>query len=167
LRDAEGDILNGGISMEASCQGFERELRTVPFPDYSPATLQVPATSSQFWRVLNASAITYVDLQLLFKDRPQMLGVVALDGAPLNQQAPRYYTHFVVQPHYVAPVPRAEFIMKLQPVECRVDLVTRRFDTGPAEKTTPTRPLMTIVGAKKFARKRYRETCTCQKHRRQ
>jgi len=27
LRDAEGDILNGD-SMEAACQGFERELRT-------------------------------------------------------------------------------------------------------------------------------------------
>ena len=39
----------------------------------------------QLWRVLNASAITYLDLQLLFNDQPQMVGVVALDGIPVNE----------------------------------------------------------------------------------
>ncbi len=38
----------------------------------------------QLWRVLNASAITYLNLAVLFKRAPQMLGIVALDGVPLN-----------------------------------------------------------------------------------
>ncbi len=36
----------------------------------------------QLWRVLNASAITYLDLQMLVNDKPQMMGVVSLDGVP-------------------------------------------------------------------------------------
>jgi FtsP/CotA-like multicopper oxidase with cupredoxin domain len=35
--------------------------------------------------VLNSSAITYIDLQVLFNDVAQSLGVVALDGVPVNQ----------------------------------------------------------------------------------
>ena len=42
-------------------------------------------SARQLWRVLNASAITYLDLQVLFNDIAQSLGVVALDGVPVNQ----------------------------------------------------------------------------------
>jgi FtsP/CotA-like multicopper oxidase with cupredoxin domain len=89
-----------------------------------------------------------VDLQLLFKDRPQMLGVVALDGAPLNQQAPDstrilWYSHITLPPGA-----RVEFIMKTPAVGVQGSLVTRMVDTGPAGENDPTRPLVTMVGAR-------------------
>ena len=40
----------------------------------------------QFWRVLNASADTIIDLQLQYDGTPQPLEVVALDGVPTGSQ---------------------------------------------------------------------------------
>jgi len=34
----------------------------------------------QLWRVLNASAVTYLNLAVLQQRAPQRLGVVAIDG---------------------------------------------------------------------------------------
>jgi len=48
---------------------------------------------------LNASAITYLDLQILFKDQPQQVQVIALDGVPLNhegEQPPLWKSHMLL-----------------------------------------------------------------------
>ena len=44
-----------------------------------------PEEKQLYRRVLNASAITYLNLEVLFNRAPQQLGLVALDGVPLNQ----------------------------------------------------------------------------------
>jgi len=69
-------------------------------------------------------------------------------GAPLNQQAPGttrilWYSHITLPPGA-----RAEFIMKTPAGGMQGSLVTRMVDTGPAGENDPTRPLMTIVGAR-------------------
>ncbi len=55
------------------------------YPDYKPAVISVKPSERELWRVLNASAITYLNLQVLYNGAAQALGVVALDGVPINQ----------------------------------------------------------------------------------
>ena len=38
----------------------------------------------QLWRVVNACGITYLNLAVIFQHSAQKLGIVAIDGVPLN-----------------------------------------------------------------------------------
>jgi FtsP/CotA-like multicopper oxidase with cupredoxin domain len=99
----------------------------------------------QFWRVLNASAITYLDLQVLFANQAQWLQIVALDGVPIDhegEQSPLLKSHILLPP-----AGRAEFIVKAPPQNVRASMVTRTVNTGPAGENDPTRPLATIVSS--------------------
>ncbi|MEI2602189.1 hypothetical protein, partial [Acinetobacter baumannii] len=58
----------------------------VPYPNYPPARLTMKPGERQLWRVLNASAITYLNLALLIGRAPQQIGIVGLDGVPLQFQ---------------------------------------------------------------------------------
>ena len=57
----------------------------VPYPDYRVAAIEIKPNERQFWRVLNASALTYLDLQILIGNQQQQFGVVSLDGVPINE----------------------------------------------------------------------------------
>jgi FtsP/CotA-like multicopper oxidase with cupredoxin domain len=144
LRDAEGDILNTGTGGGKPAKDLSLNFVLVSFPKYQPAVIPMKASERQLWRVLNASAITYLDLQLLFNGEPQMVGVVALDGIPLYQRgsgAP----HILWQSHIaLPPAGRVEFVVKGPPSGTPASLVTRSVDTGPAGENDPTRPLAAI-----------------------
>src|SRR5450432_526805 len=73
LRDAEGDILNNGTGGGKPAKDLSVNFVTVPFPEYLPATVTMRAGERELWRVLNASAITYLDLQALFAGKAQAL----------------------------------------------------------------------------------------------
>lgn len=145
LKDAEGDILNTGTGTGKPTKDLSINFVPVSFPEYQPAVLKMKPAAKELWRLLNASAITYLDLQLLLDDRPQLVGVVALDGVPLHEAGndPRdvvWRSHLAVPPGG-----RVEFIVKGFAVGARASLVTRTVDTGPAGENDPTRPLATIV----------------------
>src|SRR5579863_7066100 len=84
LRDAEGDILNTGTGGGKPAKDLSINFVPVPYPSYLPAKIEIRPHEKEFWCVLNASAITYLDVQLLVENKPQMLGVVSLDGVPIN-----------------------------------------------------------------------------------
>jgi FtsP/CotA-like multicopper oxidase with cupredoxin domain len=144
LRDAEGDVMNTGTGTGKPAKDFSINFVPVPYPEYRPAIIPVRPMERQFWRVLNASAITYVDLQLLVNNKPQLLGVVAIDGLPFNQAgtaAPK----IIWQSHIaMPPAGRAEFIVRGLPQGAKASLVTRTVDTGPAGENDPTRPLAIV-----------------------
>ena len=144
LRDAEGDILNTGTGTGKPAKDLSINFVPVPFPLYQPAVLKMKPTAKEFWRLLNASAITYLDLQVLTDGKPQLLGVVALDGVPIHDAG--IQPHDVVWRSHLAvpPAGRVEFIVKGPAVGTRQSLVTRSVDTGPAGENDPTRPLATI-----------------------
>ena len=145
LRDAEGDIMNTGTGGGKPAKDLSINFVPVPFPVYQPGVIQVKPGEKQFWRVLNASAITYVDLQFLINNTPQMVGVVALDGNPINENG-LAGNRIIWQSHILMPpAGRAEFIVKALPEGARGSLVTRTVDTGPAGENDPTRPLATVV----------------------
>ncbi len=42
--------------------------------------------AKEFWRVLNASAITYLDLEVLFDGQGEPVAVVSMDGVPAERE---------------------------------------------------------------------------------
>lgn len=147
LRDAEGDILNTGTGGGKPAKDLSINFVPVPFPVYPPGVIQVKPGEKQLWRVLNASAITYLDLQMLIDDKPQMMGVVSLDGVPINENG-MAGNRVVWESHILLPpAGRVEFVVKGPPAGQQASFVTRTVDTGPAGENDPTRPLATVVAS--------------------
>ena len=115
LLDRDGDAANNGTGFGKPAKDLSINFVPVPYPDYPPAAIEMKPDERQLWRVLNASAITYLNLEVLFNRRPQALGLVALDGVPLNRN--KALGDFVDwQTHLgVPPGARVEFIVKGPP----------------------------------------------------
>jgi FtsP/CotA-like multicopper oxidase with cupredoxin domain len=144
IRDAEGDILNTGTDGGKPAKDLSVNYVPVPFPEYTPAALMLTPGKTQFVRLLNACAITYLDLQLLVENRPQLMGVVAIDGAPLPPNAQTHLPIIWMSHILLPPAGRAEFLIRGIPEGARASLITRNVDTGPAGENDPTRPLATL-----------------------
>jgi FtsP/CotA-like multicopper oxidase with cupredoxin domain len=147
LVDRDGDAGNNGTGFGKPAKDLSVNFVPVPFPDYPPAEIKMQPEERQLWRVLNASAITYLNLAVLFKRAPQMLGIVALDGVPLNQNGDpgdgiTWANHIGVPPGG-----RVEFIVKGPPAGVPGLLVTRTVDTGVGGENDPNRALATIIPA--------------------
>jgi FtsP/CotA-like multicopper oxidase with cupredoxin domain len=147
LRDAEGDILNTGADGGKPAKDLSLNFVPVAYPDYKPAVIEMKPAKREFWRVLNASGITYMDLQVLYDGSPQSLGVAALDGVPIDENGAGgrgllWKSHILVPPGG-----RVEFILRGPPLGARATLMTRGVDTGPAGENDPSRPLATLVAA--------------------
>jgi FtsP/CotA-like multicopper oxidase with cupredoxin domain len=145
MRDAEGDILNSGTGGGKPAKDLSVNFVPVPFPNYLPAKIKIRPQEKQLWCVLNASAITYLDLQMLVENKPQMLGVVSLDGVPINANSATQ-NKIIWQSHILLPpAGRVAIIVKGPAAGASASLITRTIDTGPAGENDPTRPLATII----------------------
>ena len=145
LIDRDGDAANNGTGFGKPAKDLSINFVPVPYPDYPPAQIRMKPEERQLWRVLNASAITYLNLAVIFERTPQTLGIVALDGAPLNENgAPSdgiaWENHIGVPPGG-----RAEFIVKGPPLGVTGLFVTRTVDTGAGGENDPNRALATIT----------------------
>jgi FtsP/CotA-like multicopper oxidase with cupredoxin domain len=145
LIDRDGDAANNGTGFGKPAKDLSLNFVPVPYPDYPPAPITMKPGERQLWRVLNASAITYLNLAVLFNRAPQQLGLVALDGVPLNQNGKSgdlvlWQTHLGVPPGG-----RVEFIVKGPPAGTTGLFVTRTVDTGPGGENDPNRALATIT----------------------
>lgn len=144
VRDSEGDAVNTGDGTGKPAKDLSVNFVPVPFPDYTPARIEMKPGEQQLWRVLNASAITYLNLQLLVDSTPQILGVVAVDGVPINQKD-ALKSRILWEDHVgLAPAGRIEFVFKGPPAGMQATLITRSVNTGPGGENDPTRPLATI-----------------------
>ena len=132
----------------------------IQYPHYLPARIEMRPGARELWRVLNASADTYLYLYVEFAGKRQLLGLVARDGVPLalgSAAAPERVreTTFVFLP----PGARAEFIVKAPISTASGTLVTgyvnRGVDDAPVVRPgavaaqppdqDPTRPLAAIT----------------------
>ena len=144
FKDAEGDIINTGTGTGKPAKDLSINYVPVPFPEYRPAVITMRPSEKQFWRVLNASAITYIDVQVLFGERPEMLELIAIDGVSVNHERPstkfdRFRSHILLPP-----AGRAEFVLTGPTEGQSARLVTRSVDTGPVGDNDPVRPLAII-----------------------
>ncbi len=144
LIDRDGDAANNGTGFGKPAKDLSINFVPVPYPDYLPAVIEMKPEEQQLWRVLNASGITYLNLEVLFGHTPQQLGLVALDGVPLNQSGMigdfvDWQTHLGVPPGG-----RVEFIVKAPAVGTSALLVTRTVDTGAGGENDPNRMIAKI-----------------------
>src|ERR1700733_60367 len=77
LIDRDGDAANNGTGFGKPAKDLSINFVPVPYPDYPPATIKMKPGERQLWRVLNACAVTYLNLAVLFGRTPQQLGLVA------------------------------------------------------------------------------------------
>ncbi|MBV8675365.1 MAG: multicopper oxidase domain-containing protein [Acidobacteriaceae bacterium] len=146
--DRDGDSANNGTGFGKPAKDLSVNYVPVPYPEYPPATIQMKPGEKQLWRVLNASAITYLNIQVLFGHAPQQLGLVAMDGVPMglgtgSQEAlesVNWQTHLGIPPGA-----RVEFIVQAPPEGQTGLLVTRTVDTGPGGENDTNRALANIV----------------------
>ena len=114
----------------------------VLYPLNRPATIAAQPGRREFWRVLNAAADTYFDLQVRAgptiqeTSYPIHVEIAALDGAPAP---PEMVTHVLIPPGG-----RAEFLITMPPGNVSAQLAMLRYNTGPAGESTPYRVLANL-----------------------
>jgi FtsP/CotA-like multicopper oxidase with cupredoxin domain len=145
--DKDGDSANNGTGFGKPAKDLSINYVPVPYPDYPPATIEMKPGEKQLWRVLNASAITYLNLAVLFNRMPQPLGLVAMDGVPMNLND-SLKDSVDPQNHIgLPPGARVEFIVN-GPAEGVAGLfVTRTVDTGPGGENDTNRMLAKVVAS--------------------
>jgi FtsP/CotA-like multicopper oxidase with cupredoxin domain len=145
LIDRDGDSANNGTGFGKPAKDLSLNYVPVPYPEYPPASIEMKPNERQFWRVVNASGITYLNIALLINHSPQKLGIAAIDGVPLNangnaQNAIEWRDHIGLPPGA-----RVEFIVTGPPAGVPGLLVTRTVDTGQGGENDPNRALANIV----------------------
>ena len=137
-----------GEADEDAGPGKDISINFVPVmhPLNRPAQMTVPAATREFWRVLNAAADTYFDLQLRFGPtiqdvhEPQTLELAAIDGVPIGAEAASKVSHVLLPPGA-----RAEFIVTTPPRGVIAQLVTLAYDTGKDGSANPYRAIANII----------------------
>jgi FtsP/CotA-like multicopper oxidase with cupredoxin domain len=145
LIDRDGDSANNGTGFGKPAKDLSINYVPVPYPDYPPATLRMKPGERQLWRVVNACGIVYLNLAVIFGREPQKVGIVAIDGVPLNENgnagnAIEWRDHIGLPPGA-----RAEFIVTAPPAGAPAVFVTRTVDTGQGGENDPNRRLADIV----------------------
>jgi FtsP/CotA-like multicopper oxidase with cupredoxin domain len=139
------NLIDNGTGFGKPAKDLSINFVPIPYPDYPTAEIKIKPEQRQLWRVLNASAITYLNLSVIFKRTPQMLGIVALDGVPLNANGDSGDGITWANHIGVPPGGRVEFIVKGPPAGVSGLFVTRTVDTGIGGENDPNRALATIV----------------------
>jgi FtsP/CotA-like multicopper oxidase with cupredoxin domain len=117
----------------------------VPYPNYPPAKITMKPGERQLWRVLNASAITYLSLQVLFGQQAQAVKAIALDGVPIHRTDEKLNKYILLTHLGIPPGGRIEFVMTGPPEGTKATLVTRSVNTGAMGENDPTRAIAYIV----------------------
>ena len=145
--DSDGDAGNNNTGFGKPAKDLSINFVPVPYPDYPPASIKVKPGERQLWRVLNASSVTYLHLTLLFDHVPQQLGVVAIDGVPINVSGRNARTIAPADHVGVPPGGRVEFIVTGPPAGVSGLLMTRSVDTGRNGENDPNRALAAVSAA--------------------
>jgi FtsP/CotA-like multicopper oxidase with cupredoxin domain len=102
--------------------------------------IQIAPGERQFWRIVNASADRYLDLQV----DGQRFEIVALDGMPLAYHDPKHPT--LIADHFlVSPAGRLEAIVTGPPKRAHAALRTLCVNTGPVGDPNPAMVLADLV----------------------
>ena len=115
----------------------------ISWPTLTPAIITLRPARKEFWRVLNASADTVVDLHLNYDGVDQPLQVVGLDGVPTGSDNGTRRGHAIAMTHILVPAGgRAELVVVAPTAKVKQALLqTRSIDTGPDGDTETARTL--------------------------
>ena len=148
LLDRDGDARNTGDGSGKPAKDLSVNFVASAYPDYRAGTIEMKPAARELWRIVNASSITYLNLQLLFAGKAQSFGIVAVDGIPINQNGLAGGDLVVWQNHLgVPPGGRIEVVVTAPAAGVEATLITRAVNTGPGGENDPTRPIAKIVSA--------------------
>jgi FtsP/CotA-like multicopper oxidase with cupredoxin domain len=118
----------------------------VAYPAYTPPIISMKPGTKQFWRVLNASGDTVLNLQLQYDGVVQTLGVVALDGVPTGSNDGTSQGKTIQETQILLPPGgRAEFIVTAPATTVKnANFLTLGINTGAYGYTEPLRRLAII-----------------------
>ena len=102
--------------------------------------IEIAPGERQFWRIANASADRYLDLQL----EGQSFEIVAMDGMPIAQHDPNHRTR-ILDHVLLPPAGRMEAIVTGPVAGMSTRLFSRCVDTGPQGDPNPAMILADIV----------------------
>ncbi|HTC53555.1 MAG TPA: multicopper oxidase domain-containing protein [Steroidobacteraceae bacterium] len=145
LIDRDGDAANNGTGFGKPAKDLSVNFVPVPYPDYPPAIVRLKPQARELWRVVNASAITYLNLAVLFGKSPQPLELVAIDGVPMNWRDTSAAASTSVDHIGLPPGARVEFVLSGPPRGVPALLVTRTVDTGQGGENDPNRALAQLI----------------------
>jgi FtsP/CotA-like multicopper oxidase with cupredoxin domain len=119
----------------------------IAYPALTPAVIPVGPGRREFWRVLNASAESVLDIALTYDGVDQPIRVVGLDGVPTGSRDGTTVGKIMTVNHLLIPAAgRAEFILDGPPATVRLaSLVTRSIPMGPDGDNDTARPLARLV----------------------
>lgn len=145
-------VVAGNPDPTADVPAWDLTLNYVPiaYPALTPAVIETKYNEEQFWRVLNASADTILDLKLEYDGVPQTLMLVALDGVPVGSQDGRRLGSLIpVTDMRLPPAARAEFLVvgPSRTVQS-AQFLTESINTGPEGDNDTRRVLATVVGGR-------------------
>jgi suppressor of ftsI len=136
-----GDLQQRVDLISPSCGGEHEEPEEVFTVNGSlRPQIKIAPGERQFWRVVNASADRYVDLQL----EGQSFEIVAMDGMPIARHDPHHPTR-VLDHVLLPPAGRVEAIVTGPAATKSTRLVSRCVDTGPQGDPNPAMILADIV----------------------
>jgi FtsP/CotA-like multicopper oxidase with cupredoxin domain len=121
----------------------------IAYPALTPAVIKTKLGEQQFWRVLNASADTILDLQVLYDGTPQTLFLVAIDGVPVgSQDGAQLGTLIPVTDMRLPPASRVEFILTTPSENVKTaQFLTQAINTGLFGDNDTQRVLANLVGS--------------------
>jgi FtsP/CotA-like multicopper oxidase with cupredoxin domain len=102
--------------------------------------IEIAPGERQFWRLVNASADRYVDLQI----EGQTFEIVAMDGMPIAHHDPNHRTR-TADHVLLPPAGRLEAIVTGPPAGTPRRLISRCVDTGPDGDPNPSMVLADVV----------------------
>jgi FtsP/CotA-like multicopper oxidase with cupredoxin domain len=135
-------ILPASEANDASIPAWDLSINYVPvtYPSYTPAVIQTDPGQQEFWRVVNSSADTILNLQYVVNGTAKPMQVYAIDGYPLSSGSDTSQTSI-----QLGPGARAEFVVTTPNVGDQAQLITQYQNTGPDGDFDPTRPIANIV----------------------
>jgi len=119
----------------------------IAYPALTPAVIRAPGGRLEFWRVLNASADSILDLEVDYDGVPQTLLLVGLDGVPVgSQDGMRTGSTVATRLFRLPPASRVEFLLRTPGEEVRsARFLTCAVNTGPDGDNETERVLARIV----------------------
>jgi FtsP/CotA-like multicopper oxidase with cupredoxin domain len=112
----------------------------VPILQNHPATIVMKPSEKQLWRIVNATSIFFLQLQLVAQGKPTMLQLLAVDGVPLK-------TATNLSEVVIPPAGRAEFIVQGPSLTQVGQLLNLGFNTGPGGDPNPPTELATVIAS--------------------
>jgi FtsP/CotA-like multicopper oxidase with cupredoxin domain len=102
----------------------------VPYPNYPPAVMKTTPSQRELWRVVNASADTFIELHLLTNGKWQSMGLVAVDGVLLNHEDKKTQVEWTYE-ILLSSGGRAEFLFDAPAEGGRTQLLAAGIHTTP------------------------------------